>query len=153
MPRKQIPLWFIFLAWALMFYQGLMAFDSRQGYGQRVEIPTRRVSVILSKGGYYPDVIQAFEGEKIEFTFTSTLGKPSCMIMPDKNLFIAARFGEIGKGELYVKKSGTYFFYCPSTEHQGKVVVLKNPHSDKEQRKASREIASESKAQWFPRSE
>ena len=149
MPRKQIPLWFIFLAWALMFYQGLMASEKFQYKGQAIDIPTRKVSVILSDGGYYPDVIQAFEGEKLEFIFTTTLQEPGCMVMPDKNLFIGARSGELGKGELVLRKPETFFFYCPSNQYQGKIVVMKRPKRDEEDQQRS--IASQKPKEWYPK--
>ena len=43
--------------------------------------PTREISIIVTKEGYYPKSLSVFEGEKVKFYVTSTLDEPHCMIV------------------------------------------------------------------------
>jgi len=107
--------------------------------------PTREIAVIVTKEGYYPKSLSVFEGEKVKFFVTSTLEEPHCMIVEGHKVFLAANKGKISETEVVFDKAGEFSFYCPSSKHDGRLVVLKkfNP---------GREIASEKKpAVWMPR--
>lgn len=107
--------------------------------------PTREVSIIVTKEGYYPKSISVFEGEKIKFYVTSTVEAPDCLIVEGHKVFLAANKGKVTEGEALFDKAGEFAFYCPSSKNDGRVVVI---------RKSSikREIASEkTPAVWMPK--
>lgn len=106
--------------------------------------PTREISIILTKEGYYPKGISVFEGEKVKFYVTSTVEEPGCLIVESHKIFLAANKGKITEAEAVFDKAGEFSFYCPSSKNDGKIVVLK---------KNNREIASEKNepAVWKPR--
>jgi hypothetical protein len=114
---------------------------------RKVDMPTREVSIIVTKEGYYPKSISVFEGEKIKFYVTSTVEEPGCMIVESHKVFLAANKGKVTEGEAIFDKAGEFAFYCPSSKNDGKVVVLKK-HVPK------REIASEKSREsmvWTPK--
>jgi len=109
--------------------------------------PTREVSIIVTKEGYYPKSISVFEGEKVKFYVTSTVEEPNCLIVEAHKVFMAANKGKITEGETTFDKAGEFAFYCPSSKNDGKIVVLKK-------QLPKREIASEkedSDMVWKPR--
>ncbi len=111
--------------------------------------PTREVSIIVTKEGYYPKSVSAFEGEKIKFFVTSTLDGPSCLIVESHKVFLAANKGKLTEGETVFDKAGEYSLYCPGSQNNGKVVVIKKTV-------AKREIASEQDKKkdsmiWMPK--
>lgn len=121
---------FIFLSFA-------MAADQKH--------PTREVSVIVTKEGYYPKTISVFEGETVKFYVTSTVEEPHCMIVEAHKVFLAANKGKVTEGEATFDKAGQFAFYCPSSKNDGKIVVLKKAVP-------KREVASEKKADvWTPK--
>ena len=105
-------------------------------------IPTREISIIVTKEGYYPKSISVFEGEKIKFYVTSTVEDPNCLIVESHKVFLAANKGKVTEAEAVFDKPGEFAFYCPSSKNDGKVVVMKKSVP-------KREIASEK--QWTPR--
>jgi plastocyanin len=98
--------------------------------------PTREVSIIVTKEGYYPKSLSVFEGEKIKFYVTSTVEEPHCLIVEGHKVFLAANKGKVTEGEAVFEKAGEFAFYCPSSKNDGKVVVLKR-------QSPKREMASE----------
>ena len=109
--------------------------------------PTREVSIIVTKEGYYPKSLSVFEGEKVKFYVTSTLDEPHCMIVEGHKVFLAANKGKVTEAEATFDKSGEFAFYCPSSKSDGKIVVMKR-HVPK------REIASERATEgalWTPK--
>jgi hypothetical protein len=143
MLRTSILLYFLFAlgnSWA---------FD----YSEKVKykVPVREYSIIVTQEGYYPKQISLFEGEKLKIFLTSTLNSPSCFMLPQKKLFMAARKGEVTEGEAYFNEPGIYWYYCPTGKIKGKITVLEKLESKKI---VERKIASESRmGQWRPRDE
>ena len=105
--------------------------------------PTREVSIIVTKEGYYPKSISVFEGEKIKFYVTSTVEDPNCLIVESHKVFLAANNGKVTEAEAVFDKAGEFAFYCPSSKNDGKIVVIRKVQP-------KREIASE-KQQWMPK--
>ncbi len=92
---------------------------------REVSGPTREVSIIVTREGYYPKTVSVFEGEKIKFYVTSTIEEPNCLIVEAHKVFMAANKGKVTEGETVFEKAGEYAFYCPSSKNDGKIVVLK----------------------------
>jgi plastocyanin len=111
---------------------------------KKAAVPTREISIIVTKEGYYPKSISVFEGEKIKFYVTSTVEEPNCMIVESHKVFMAANKGKVTEAETVFDKAGEFAFYCPSSKNDGKVVVLKK-------QVANREVASEKPSVWKPR--
>ena len=107
--------------------------------------PTRKLSLIATDEGYYPNNLVIFEGEKIELTLTSTSKDPSCLILKDKGVFLEASKGKISEANIQFKKPGTYKFHCPSQKIEGKVTVLQKIRPEVEVKR--------SPAYWMPREE
>jgi plastocyanin len=109
--------------------------------------PTREVSIIVTKEGYYPKSLSVFEGEKVKFYVTSTLDEPHCMIVEGHKVFLAANKGKVTEAEATFDKAGEFAFYCPSSKNDGKIVVMKKFTP-------KREIASEKSNEsmvWTPK--
>lgn len=106
--------------------------------------PTREISIIVTKEGYYPKSISVFEGEKVKFFVTSTVEDPSCVIVESHKVFMAANKGKVTEGETVFDKAGHFAFYCPSSKNDGKIVVLKK-------QLPKRDIAAEKADVWMPR--
>lgn len=87
--------------------------------------PTREISIIVTKEGYYPKSLSVFEGEKVKFYVTSTLDEPHCMIVESHKVFLAANKGKVTEAEATFDKAGEFAFYCPSSKNDGKIVVIK----------------------------
>lgn len=122
---------------SVLFLTSLLA----QAEEKKLEKPTREISIIVTKEGYYPKSLSVFEGEKVKFFVTSTVEDPSCVIVESHKVFMAAAKGKITEGEAVFDKAGEFAFYCPSSKNDGKIVVLRK-HQPK------REIASDV---WMPR--
>lgn len=108
--------------------------------------PTREISIIVTKEGYYPRSLSVFEGEKVKFYVTSTLDEPHCMIVEGHKVFLAANKGKVTEAEATFDKPGEFAFYCPSAKSDGKIVVIKKVMP-------KREIASERSqgSMWTPK--
>jgi plastocyanin len=111
--------------------------------GQKTQ-PTREISIIVTKEGYYPKSLSVFEGEKVKFYVTSTLDEPHCMIVEGHKVFLAANKGKVTEAEATFDKAGEFAFYCPSSKSDGKIVVMKKFVP-------KREIASEKSDVWIPK--
>lgn len=121
----------------------LIPFFAIAGEGQKTQ-PTREISIIVTKEGYYPKSLSVFEGEKVKFYVTSTLDEPHCMIVEGHKVFLAANKGKVTEAEATFDKSGEFAFYCPSSKSDGKIVVMKKFVP-------KREIASEKSDVWTPK--
>ncbi len=86
--------------------------------------PLREVAVIVTQEGYYPKSISVFQGEKIRFFVTATVENPSCMIVDNHKVFLAANKGKITETEVLFDRSGEFSMYCPGSKNTGKVVVI-----------------------------
>ena len=104
---------------------------------KKLEVPEREVSIIVTQEGYYPKTLIGWEGERVHMYLTSTLPTPTCLTMPDQNLFLAASRGQIYEGFAYFPKAGTYKFNCPNGKISGEFRIL-----EKGQKKTSRSVAS-----------
>lgn len=116
--------------------------------------PKRSVSIIVSDTGYFPKRPIVFVGEKVDIFVTSTTGKPSCLILKGKEVYLEAQKGELSKGEVFFQNSGSYEFFCPATGHKGEFVVLEHPRDKRE--RIRRELASKRAKKvkiWRPRDE
>jgi hypothetical protein len=122
----------------LIFLSGLVFAETQQ----KIQ-PTREISVIVTKEGYYPKSISVFEGERVKFYVTSTVEDPNCLIVESHKVFMAATKGKITEAEALFDKSGEFAFYCPSSKNDGKIVVLKKLVP-------KREVASEKKSEAMP---
>lgn len=113
---------------------------------EKTTVPTREVSVIVTKEGYYPKSLSVFEGEKIKFYVTSTVEEPNCLIVESHKVFMAANKGKVTEAEAVFDKAGEFAFYCPSSKNDGKIVVLKKAVP-------KREVASEKNDSmlWTPK--
>jgi plastocyanin len=138
---------------AHILWMGLLLsfFSQAQGNENKVSPlprPTREISLILSKEGYFPKSVTVFEGEKVKFFVTSTDETPGCVVVESHKVFLAANKGRVSEGESIFETPGEFAFYCPGSKHDGKIIVLKKTVP-------KREIASEKKSQapevWIPR--
>lgn len=120
-------------------------FCLQMAFAEEPKLPTREVSIIVTKEGYYPKSISVFEGEKIKFYVTSTVEDPNCVIVQDHKVFVSANKGKVTEAEAVFNLPGEFAFYCPSSKNDGKIVVLKKITQ-------KREVASEKgPAAWMPR--
>lgn len=130
------------------FIQNGMAEELTKPESQKLAHPTREISIIVTKEGYYPKSISVFEGEKVKFYVTSTVEEPNCVIVESHKVFMAANKGKVTESETIFDKAGEFAFYCPSSKNDGKVVVLKKAMP-------KRDVASEKKGDepsvWMPR--
>ncbi|OFZ26791.1 MAG: hypothetical protein A2381_06525 [Bdellovibrionales bacterium RIFOXYB1_FULL_37_110] len=113
--------------------------------------PQRMHAVIVSETGFYPDSIMLFRGEHLKLFVTGTTLQPSCLMIPSKEIFLAAEKGIITEGEVSFDQPGVYEFFCPSKRNiKGKIVVIeKKLQADK----IKREVASKNKVKqyWYPK--
>lgn|GEM_PF-1424548 len=115
--------------------------------GELKLVPTRDVSFIAAREGFYPEKITIFEGEKIRFFITSITDHPNCFMLKEKNIFLSANNGKISEAEAFFEKPGIFLVKCPSTGIQGQVVVL--PKKKKVERKVA-QIGAKRKV-WRPK--
>ena len=109
--------------------------------------PSREVSVIVTKEGYYPKNLTVFQGEKVKFYVTSTVEEPDCMLVQGHKVFLAATKGKITEAEATFDTAGTFSFYCPSSKHDGKITVIK-----KAEKRAIRGLAGQNDPEvWTPK--
>jgi plastocyanin len=131
----------------MKFMIGILLFSTLALANEAKPLPTREMSVIFTKEGYYPKSISVFEGERVKFYLTSTVEDPGCLIVEGHKLFMAASKGKLTEAEVHFERPGEFSFYCPSSKNNGRVVVI-----PKQQPK--REVASEKSndpAHWVPR--
>lgn len=136
------------LIWIGMMLSFLASAERPKVQRQEGPRPTREISLIVTKEGYYPKTITVFEGEKVKFYATSTVEEPHCVIVESHKVFMAANKGKITEAEAVFDTPGEFAFYCPSSKSDGKIVVLKKAVP-------KRDVASEKKADepsvWVPR--
>ena len=129
-----------------------MALDYDFAKAKKFDIPERNVSIIVTDEGYYPKSLSVFKGEKVKFFVTSTSKNPSCLLLPEKKVFLSAQKGKLSEGAAVFAEKGVHKFYCPTGKIFGEIVVLERPSVVKK-RRAARELASEKVKIWIPRDE
>ena len=133
----------------MVVLSGVHAFD--YGKAKKYTTPLREVSIIATEEGYYPKAISLFQGERLKIYVTGTTSNPSCLMLPEKNIFLSAIKGEISEGIMTFNKAGTYKFYCPTGNIRGRVVVIER---QEEMKKRKRKIASKNVVKlWKPKEE
>ncbi|MBF0297982.1 MAG: cupredoxin domain-containing protein [Oligoflexia bacterium] len=85
---------------------------------------SRVIVIIASNEGFYPPNITVFSGEKITFVLTTITKDKSCFMLPEKNIFLTAKRGNIVSAETKFDTTGEYSFYCPSGDIKGKILVI-----------------------------
>lgn len=116
-----------------------------------MELPVRELSIIATNEGYYPKEISVFIGEKLRLFLTSTVReRGSCLILPQKKVFLSARMGKVSEAEIMFDRSGVYKFYCPAGKIFGNITVIQKKDYRKEN---ERSIASKVFDYWMPRDE
>lgn len=121
--------------------------------GKMNTVPQREVSIIVTDEGFYPNKFMAYAGERIDFFVTSTTERPSCFMVKNKELFMAAKKGKISEGSVFFTQPGLYHFYCPSMKNiNGTITVIEHP--DVIEKRKARDLASEKKVKvWIPEDE
>jgi plastocyanin domain-containing protein len=147
---KSMVLLLVGAAWILVFNKAMALEESYYAKSKKFSVPVREVSIIATDEGFYPRRISIFKGEKLKIFLTGKDKKPSCLTIPDKDLFMSANVGEITEGSAFFKKAGVYKFYCPTGKIEGRITVLEKPNKEE---KVKRKIASEPAKNriWIPR--
>ena len=112
--------------------------------------PYKEVSIIIAPEGYYPKNITLFTGEKVKLYLTSILENhiTTCLMLPEKSLFMSVQKGHISEGSLFFEKDGVYKFYCPTGKIEGKFVVLKK---GRKRRPSIMRTKGAKRKTWMPR--
>lgn len=136
--------------WMLVFGKAMALEDTYYSKKTKFDVPVREVSIIAAEEGFYPRRISVFKGERLKIFLTGKDKNPSCLTIPDKDVFMAANRGEITEGHAYFEKPGVYKFYCPTGKIEGRITVLDKPTKEE---KVKRKIASKPKKAkyWMPR--
>ena len=123
------------------------------GDAEKVDPPLRKVSIIATPEGFYPEHFSAYVGERVKFFVTSTTDMPSCLILKGKEVFLEAKRGEVQEAEVFIQRPGTFKYYCPQGKIEGQMTVLEHPKKVRERRQ-QRGLASEKKVKmWTPQDE
>ena len=111
----------------LAFFLWCFQADSQSLTETYFKKPMREISIIIAPEGYYPKHIPAFTNEKIKIYLTSTLPDhlSTCLMVPEKSLFMSVTKGKISEGFISFKKDGVYKFYCPTGKIEGKFIVYR----------------------------
>jgi len=110
-------------------------------------IPIREHAVIVGEQGYYPQNISLFAGEQIRFYLSTTMNRPSCLMIKEKNIFLSIEKGRITEASVQFDRPGTFKYYCPNGNISGTIHVLK-----RKGRYLKRKLASQTKVKiWRPR--
>ncbi len=132
------------------------ALENQYAKAEKFDVPVREISLIATPEGYYPQAFSVFAGEKVKFFLTNTGDTPSCMMLPDKELFLSAQRGKISEGSAFFAKTGVYKFYCPTGKIKGRITVIPRPKTE-EELEAERKLASERMKKrvrvWYPKEE
>jgi hypothetical protein len=129
---------------SLLLSTSLLAIESTKS--RKLATPVRKHSIIISDEGYYPKELVSFVGERIHLFVTTTGDRSSCLLMPDRKLFLSVERGKISEGEVFFDTPGSYKFYCPSGQIDGKIIVMPRNNSK------GRKVASENIVNiWLPK--
>jgi len=132
------------------------ALESQFAQSKKFDVPVREISLIATPEGYYPEAFSVFAGEKVKFYLTNTGDTPSCLMLPDKELFLSAQKGHVSEGDAFFPKTGVYKFYCPTGKIKGRITVIPRPKTE-EELEAERKLASERVKKkvrvWYPKEE
>lgn len=133
-----------------------LALESTFARPKSFDVPVREISLIATPEGYYPESFSVFAGEKIKFYLTGTGNTPSCLMLPDKELFLSAQKGNVSEGTIFFPKTGVFKFYCPTGKIKGRITVIPRPKTE-EELEAERKLASERMKNrvrvWYPKEE
>ncbi|MFZ9000642.1 MAG: hypothetical protein ACO20H_05030 [Bacteriovoracaceae bacterium] len=136
---------------SILLLSAASAWGLDYGLPQKLETPQREHSIIITDEGYFPKRISLFKGEKLKVFVTSLRNKPSCLFIPDKNVFIGVKKGEVRESEVVFDEEGVHSFFCPTGKIYGRITVLKKMN---EEDKIQRIIASEPATYlWVPKDE
>jgi plastocyanin len=138
------------------FMDETQALESTFAQTKKFDVPVREISLIATPEGYYPEAFSVFAGEKVRFYLTNTGNTPSCLMLPDKELFLSAQKGNVSEGTAFFPKTGVYKFYCPTGKIKGRITVIPRPKTE-EELEAERKLASERMKNrvrvWYPKEE
>lgn len=138
------------------FMNETQALESTFAQSKKFDVPVREISLIATPEGYYPEAFSVFAGEKVRFYLTNTGNTPSCLMLPDKELFLSAQKGNVSEGTAFFPKTGVYKFYCPTGKIKGRITVIPRPKTE-EELEAERKLASERMKNrvrvWYPKEE
>lgn len=109
------------LLFLIIFSKELYAIDISM---KLKDLPERTHSIIVTPEGFYPKNFTAFEGELVKFFVTGTTDKPSCFMIPSKNVYLSAERGKVSEGEAYFEKAGKFEYFCPTEKIKGLLTVL-----------------------------
>jgi plastocyanin len=144
------------MAFFIPFMDETQALESTFAQSKKFDVPVREISLIATPEGYYPEAFSVFAGEKVRFYLTNTGNTPSCMMLPDKELFLSAHKGNVSEGTAFFPKSGVYKFYCPTGKIKGRITVIPRPKTE-EELEVERKLASERMKNrirvWYPKEE
>lgn len=136
------------------FMDETQALESTFAQSKKFDVPVREISLIATPEGYYPEAFSVFAGEKVRFYLTNTGNTPSCLMLPDKELFLSAQKGNVSEGTAFFPKTGVYKFYCPTGKIKGRITVIPRPKTE-EELEAERKLASERMKNrvrvWYPK--
>lgn len=132
-------------------------------YGEKVvfKVPLNERAIIVTPDGYFPNQISIHEGEKLRIYLTSTLNTPTCLMIPQKNIFMGVAIKEVKETEVEFKEAGTYKFFCPTGKISGKITVLGKKITEEEKlgldpgakKRRPASVASSNDDVWMPRNE
>lgn len=114
-----------------------------------LDVPYREAGIILGDGGYFPNRIVVYKGEKIRFFVTSVTNDSGCFNIPDKNIFTSPNKNKIIEAEVFFDKVGIFQFNCPNNKLFGKIIVLEKA-SERDETKR-RGLASDLVKVWRPK--
>lgn len=113
---------------------------------KKFKTPKREFGLIVTQEGYYPDKISVYAGEEITLFLTSTLSNPSCLLIPEKNVHMAANMGKVTEARVVFSSPGEHTFVCPVGNIKGTITVIKKEDQLK------RKMASIPTSQvWMPK--
>lgn len=117
-----------------------LALDYDFGKEYRFDYTVRDHSIIVTNEGYYPNHISLFRYEKLRIFLTSTIKKPTCLIISEKKVFLSTSKGKISEILVSFDEAGEFQYFCPTGNIRGRITVLER-ESDKK-RTRERKIAS-----------
>lgn len=83
----------------------------------------QETSVIATESGFFPKVIFATKGQSIKLFVTASSKAPLCFMSDDFQVRKQVRAGSIEELQITPNRAGTYRFYCPIHQLEGRLVV------------------------------
>lgn len=116
---------------------------------QAADLKERKVSIISTPLGFFPQNLIVFKGEQVSFFYTATSENSPCLVVEDHDLFFPSLKNELVERSLVAKDVGRFKLSCPGHTHTGELVILEDPRLVK--KLPARKLASENKIQaWVP---